>query len=305
MITTLGIENTDSLSIFDEFVVDKSLPRYKATAKPKEKIQISKDNDGAYIPISAVDEYEDPVRWAEAVQLSREFAEENDSLFRNRGIMINPRAGNSFWNLLKSFFKEQKEKLEAVSVQETFNGILMSAEELKELNGVNEKIDAMVNKAEKLGQKDLLKILKDRKKQYSFECVLYAKGRKKYLTEKQLLSFGKKCEKGLCLDYIKYYTRPIPDEVFEEKVKCDEDMLFDNYVILHFDPKNKATTEKARKEEIAKRRDPIMFGVIKESRNLYFVADWKDELCDLTLDKIIDTLGESLEFDPKSLEAVK
>ena len=81
-----------------------------------------------------------------------------------------------------------------------------------------------------------------------------------------------------------------------EKHKCDDSMLFDNYVILHYDPDNKATTPKAREVELEKRKDPILFGVVKSTRNLYFVADWKDELCDLTIQDIVNKLGHDLEI---------
>lgn len=35
-----------------------------------------------------------------------------------------------------------------------------------------------------------------------------------------------------------------------------------------------------------------MFGVINGSKKLYYVADWIDEYCDLTLDKVIEILGK-------------
>jgi len=63
--------------------------------------------------------------------------------------------------------------------------------------------------------------------------------------------------------------------------------LFDNYVILHFDPDDRGTDEEARKAA----RDPVLFGVVKGSRVLYFVGDWVDELCDLTLEQIAETLA--------------
>jgi len=47
------------------------------------------------------------------------------------------------------------------------------------------------------------------------------------------------------------------------------------------------------KEEIQKMKDPILFGMIKESNRLYFIDDWEDEYCDLTFDEIIDVIGEN------------
>lgn len=39
-------------------------------------------------------------------------------------------------------------------------------------------------------------------------------------------------------------------------------------------------------------KDPILFGKIKETDKLYFIADWQDEHCDLTFDKLIDFMGK-------------
>jgi hypothetical protein len=65
--------------------------------------------------------------------------------------------------------------------------------------------------------------------------------------------------------------------------------IFDNYVILHFDPEGKST--QLTEEEIRRKKDPILFGVFGESRRLYFIGDWKDEFCDLTLEELIKTLS--------------
>ena len=87
--------------------------------------------------------------------------------------------------------------------------------------------------------------------------------------------------------------RPIPDEVIQKIVKANEYEVFDNYVIMHYDPKGEQKQE--TKKEEAKRKDPIVFGVIAGSRKLYYITDWIDEHCDLTLEKFVDTLGTTKE----------
>ena len=47
---------------------------------------------------------------------------------------------------------------------------------------------------------------------------------------------------------------------------------------------------KVEREE-AKRKDPILFGVLAGSRKLYYITDWVDEYCDLSLEKFVDTIG--------------
>lgn len=68
-------------------------------------------------------------------------------------------------------------------------------------------------------------------------------------------------------------------------------MVFDNYVIMHYDPYRNGTL-KTLKERAEEEKDPILFGVILGSNKLYYVADWMDEYCDLTFDKLVETLGE-------------
>jgi len=82
------------------------------------------------------------------------------------------------------------------------------------------------------------------------------------------------------------YSRMIPKKALNKLEKAKSKNLFDGFVVMHTDPNNKSV-----KKTIEEKKDPILFGVIKESDRYYFIADWEDELCDLTLDKIIDKLG--------------
>lgn len=125
-----------------------------------------------------------------------------------------------------------------------------------------------------------------------YESVLYANGLFHVITEDQLIEFYKKTEKGVTLTYMKNYTGIIPSEVCKKIKEINELEIFDNYVILHYDPQKKSykQTIEEKQKEVAKRKDPILFGVIKGSDKLYYVTDWIDEYCDLTLDKFAETI---------------
>lgn len=107
-------------------------------------------------------------------------------------------------------------------------------------------------------------------------------------------------EKAIKITPIKNYIRLIPKKVREKMDIAREKNLFDDYVVIHCDPENKAI-EKTQEEK----KDPILCGVIKQSSRYYFIGDWQDELCDLTMDTILDHLG--LEEDdvtfPDNVEA--
>lgn len=125
-----------------------------------------------------------------------------------------------------------------------------------------------------------------------YESILYAKGLYYVITEDQVVDFIKKTEKGVELTYVKNYLRVIPPEVTKLIVDLNDLLIFDNYCILHYDPEKKsyAQTIEEQKKETQKRRDPILFGLIRGSNKLYYIIDWVDEFCDLTLDKFVDTL---------------
>lgn len=104
-----------------------------------------------------------------------------------------------------------------------------------------------------------------------------------------MVDFIKKCEKGMRLDYLKNYGRVIPEEVVDKIDKVNQLEIFDNYAVLYYDPDGKVYKETAKEE--AKRRDPIIFGVIASSKKRYYITDWIEEYCDLTLEQFVDTLG--------------
>lgn len=81
-------------------------------------------------------------------------------------------------------------------------------------------------------------------------------------------------------------------------------MVFDNYVVMHYDPRGEAFVLTKAQEEAKK--DPILFGVVKDVRKLYFIGDWKDDECSLTMDEVETVLGRksSVISDDPSKEEV-
>lgn len=85
------------------------------------------------------------------------------------------------------------------------------------------------------------------------------------------------------------YEREIPDEIVDVIDKTKE--LFDQMYIVYTDysSKNERQIEAEKKD-----KDPILFGVFKDSDKkvcvdrFYYLGDWVDEYCDLTLDKMVN-----------------
>jgi len=201
----------------------------------------------------------------------------------------------SSWIKLKGaelLFPQKKiTKIRYQSVDEFFNDVKDSIKTLEVNPGSVEFYTNAIETAKDNGQIAFLEILRDKKDGILAEAKLLEVGETKYVTEEDVVKFYKKANlksKMLKLTWMKNYARMIPEDVIEAKKKYDGSELFDNYVILHFDKNDNSS--QMTKAEVEKAKDPILFGVLKGTRNLYFIGDWIDEYCDLTLDKFLSTL---------------
>ena len=170
-----------------------------------------------------------------------------------------------------------------------------------------EKYLTAIHNAKIIGQDALVEKLSREMIANKYESFLAAEGYYHVVTEQQVADFVKKSERGISLDYMKNFIRPIPANVVNKIAEADKLEVFDNYVIMHYDPKGKARQDTANEE--AKKRDPIVFGVIAGSTKLYYITDWIDEYCDLTLEKFVDTLkitkDDLIEDEEKKAEVLK
>ena len=218
-------------------------------------------------------------------------------------------AKNNIFNKIKSLFKkkesEVKEDEKYMDALQFFSMVKASSKESVATyrDRVSDYLKSIHN-AVTVGQtalvEDLLRGLVTNK----YESVLFAEGLYYVVNEQQMVSFVKQCEKGIKLEYVKNFTRPMPQDVVDKIAKINQLEVFDNYVVLYYDPEGKVYKETAREE--AKRKDPIVFGVIAGSEKLYYIADWVDEYCDLTLEAFIDAIGvkkEELHMDYPNVQS--
>lgn len=208
---------------------------------------------------------------------------------------------------IKDFFskkiQQNKEKKIAnkFDVVKFFSDVKLSAED--EATKYRDRLAEYVNCigiAEKSGQIALKEKLFNNLVINKYETILFSKGLVKAVTEETIVKLAKDSPKALALDYIQNYIRNIPISVIKKKLEIDQLEIFDNYVILHYDPNgvSYAQTNKEKEKEEKKKRDPIMFAVIEGSTKLYYIDSWEDEYCDLTWDKMVDIIGkETIEKD--------
>ena len=99
-------------------------------------------------------------------------------------------------------------------------------------------------------------------------------------------------EKRVKIIELKNYPREIPDELVEIIEQTKD--IFDEMYVLFTDYTEEVT------KEVLKERDPILFGSFINRdldamcQRMYYLGDWEDEYCDLTLDKLVSQTSKDI-----------
>lgn len=314
-------KTTNELHVFDEFIFDHSLLKWKEKNKSKSNsgfASVTIDTMGNMVggestrfiassslgvepqtefnvfgEIEGDHHYWDGISYEIKSELHRQNLINNlqhTEVIKHGGVKFQPLTRLYLW----AFKKKYKNKPNR-SIESFFVSLKHTKEQLEKIDDRLDNYKTLLRNAIDAGQKALEENLIKEIEIIGYESQLYALDYVKVVSEEQLVKFVSQTEKGLRLDWIKNFTRVLPQSALKKKVALDAHMIFDNYLILHYDVQNKsnAKTEKEKKVEKEKKKDPILFGVIKGSRKLYFIEDWIDELCDLQLKDIAKELGKA------------
>lgn len=309
------------LLIFEQFKIDRHLPKFNKT-RPKANA-LSKSVSGALSMDDAMDE-------DEAEALSKEEWEAGRIRFTAGGMLVRedaqfnivstaadisaPATAEPWYRRMFPWLRSAPspkagalspapEPAPSMTIEEFFGEVKNSADELRLVNERLRGYQQALTDAHATGQRALCERLALDIEAVRAETQLHAIGLSKYLDEEPIVRFYKESPRGLRLDWIANFLRVVPADIRARKVRCDELGIFDNYAVLHYDPavSSYAKTQEEIQAEIRAKQDPILFGLIQGRRRLYYVGDWIDETCDLTLEQIADRLGSivwSLEPQP-------
>lgn len=104
---------------------------------------------------------------------------------------------------------------------------------------------------------------------------------------------------------LRRYERELPQEAVETVAKTKG--IFDEYYVVFTD----YTGEVERSvEQEKKRKDPILFGVFNDASSravverFYFLAEWEDEYCDSTLDKMVTVMSSDMVKEIKIVKSI-
>ena len=212
----------------------------------------------------------------------------------------NERKKTGFWKRIIDRFSKQKPKkvhndFDIIKFFADVHNLTSDEESMKYINRISDYIEC-IGYTEKTGQTALKEKLIKKLVINKLESVLYAKGMYCAINEDVIVKLAQNAPKPLSLDYIENYIRNIPIDVIKKKIFADGLQVFDNYCVLHYDENGESVekTDREKEEEVEKRKDPILFGLINGSSKLYFIADWVDEKCDLTFDKMTEIVGKEI-----------
>lgn len=183
------------------------------------------------------------------------------------------------------------------------------------LNAYYENILVLLSKARRTGQKNMMKKL-----MFHIDCIekereLVKNGIDTFIYKDDITDYIDNVAKGVVkIIELENYPREIPEDIVQTIEKVGH--LFDRMYVVFTD-----YTGKVEKEVEKKRRekDPILFGTFQKNttnrgslrgdgvliERFYFLGDWIDPYCDLTLEKMISEMkskGKDIEHNIKTPE---
>lgn len=182
------------------------------------------------------------------------------------------------------YFNELKSKLTVVQLSDLENQIA----------AISDKILT----AKKLGQKNMLHKLAFVRNTIIKEQVLLSNGLSTYVYKDDIVRFIENVvpRNSVKIIELERFPRVIPQDNADTILKYKE--LFDSICIVFTDFTDNEYKSEEDKAVISRNRDPIAFGYFKHDKanlrheRFYYITDWEDEYCDLTLTKLVEKLGE-------------
>lgn len=174
----------------------------------------------------------------------------------------------------------------------------LSEVQMADLESQIEALSEQILTAKELGQKNMLHKLSFVYQTILREKVLLINDINTYVYKEDIVRFIESVKPANSVKIIELerFPRVIPEENATKILKYKE--FFDEVCIVFTDFTEDNHESEADKQIVNRNRDPIAFGYFKNaSANLrhdrfYFITDWEDEYCDLTLTKLVEELGK-------------
>jgi len=299
--------NTPHLNIFRNFFVEYKLPKFHVHDKKKNvtydansngdfKVTLT-DSDGANIinSMETSDLASSTTTWYDPVSLNTNFGARSTSSWNYEKAMTDgiiklnevKKSGKIKLFCKKVFSKSKLSADKAFIKIKNEMRIPKTEDMIKSLDVVHD----MYIMLEKSGQYEKAKEIQTYARILTFEITLVKNGIVKYLLEKDVIDFLLKSEQGIGITFLRYYNNILPLDIVKKKIDIDNLLIFDNYVVLYYDPEQSIFRSHTEKEDERIARDPILFGMIEGSNKLYYICDWIYKDDDITMEKVETILG--------------
>lgn len=196
--------------------------------------------------------------------------------------------------------QENTEQKQQISPSQYFD-YLKGAKNTITLDALKESFDVFIklaDKYQKLGQVESLKKLTFLADTLVKEEKIIQMGITTYVYKDVVEDYiDHVADKTVKIVELSRYMREVPDELVDVVDKTKD--IFDQFYVVFTDYTGK---EERKVEKERRDKDPILFGVFKNnttvSDRFYFLGDWVDEYCDLTLDKMVEQYKEKNGYAP-------
>ena len=184
----------------------------------------------------------------------------------------------------------------------------------KELNKIYDNCLILLNKYKVTGQVKAMKKLIFHLETIEKEKEIVQQGINTFVYKDDIEEFIEDIAKDTVkIIDLENYEREIPDDIVEkyEKVKGKFDKAY--VVFTDYTGKVERQVQKERRD-----KDPILFGTFQDIESqtvidrFYYIGDWEDEYCDLTLDKMVNEVKKEKNKDisfgintPKDIKELK
>lgn len=199
-----------------------------------------------------------------------------------------------------SWNNEKIQEAKTILANEYFNGVKTKAEYLQDEDIIKEMkyLPAQIEQLKQVGQNGLAEKLKKNIKYLFNERLLLKNGFDKYVHRKDVTRYVELVkDKKVHVCELDKFPRLIPDAPRALLLKAQSLNIFKDFWVVYVDytgDSDSMLTDEEKKQR-AKNRDPIIFGTFESVETgtidkMYFICDWTDEYCDLTLDKMVKEL---------------
>lgn len=183
------------------------------------------------------------------------------------------------------YFKNLKEKFQESDLNELYKSL--------------DYLLTLVKDAKRAGQEKLLSSIKLNSRIILNEIKLHSLGITTYVYRSDLKEFVDKVtpKDSVKIIELSRFPRIIPSEVVDKIEKVKKAELFDKYCVLFTDLTNNTYQTEEERQVVERNRDPIVFGYFEDSKShekgerFYAIADWEDEYCDLTIEKLTEKMA--------------